>query len=165
MSLTGEVALAIATEFARASGVRVSGRLGFGFDGYVFRTGRGTAVKVFASEQKYQTERSVYERLNRLKVREIGGHSVPQLRHHSEDLLAIEMSIVQPPYLLDFAQSTLDAPPNFDSEAMEMWRAEKAEMFGDRWGEVRSVMTALELRCGVYLTDVNPGNITFGDVG
>ena len=69
MSLTEEVALAIATEFARASGVRVSGRLGFGFDGYVFRTGRGTAVKVFASEQKYQTERSVYERLNRLKVR------------------------------------------------------------------------------------------------
>jgi len=36
---------------------------------------------------------------------------------------------------------------------------------GDRWAAVQSVMLALEQGYGIFLTDINPGNITFGDVG
>lgn len=60
-------------------------------------------------------------------------------------------------------QATLDMPPEFSDDALEMWRAEKAEQFGPQWPQVQAIMAILEARFGVHLIDVNPGNVTFGD--
>ncbi len=161
MMLSKEVAQTKAYEYARGEEVAITGELGFGIDGHVFRTSRGTAVKVFGRKDKYETERDIYLRLHLHEVSDILGHTVPELLNSDNRLMAIEMSIVQPPYLLDFAQATLDSPRDFTDDAMEMWRAAKAEDFGSRWTDVVAVMSLLELRFGIYLTDINPGNITF----
>ena len=44
----------------------------------------------------------------------------------------IEMTVVTPPFLLDFAGAYLDWPPEFSSEATEYWLHEKQEQFGTR---------------------------------
>ena len=158
-----EVAQARTREFARAEEIEITGELGFGIDGWVFRSNRASALKVFESRKKYETERDIYLRLHERQVKDILGHSVPELLHYHDQLQVIEMSIVQPPYLLDFAQATLDTPPDFSDDALEMWRAEKAEQFGQQWPQVQAIMAMLEARFGIHLIDVNPGNVTFGD--
>lgn len=72
------------------------------------------------------------------------------------------MTIVKPPFLLDFASAFLDAPPDFSDEIFEEWREEKLELFGEeRWHEVLALLATLRHRYGIYLLDVNPGNIKF----
>ena len=38
-----------------------------------------------------------------------------------ESLLVIEMSIVRPPFLLDFAAATLDVEPDFPEGTLDDW--------------------------------------------
>ena len=71
----------------------------------------------------------------------------------------IEMGIVKPPFLLDFAGAYLDRPPDFPPEVIEEWREQKVEQFGDRWPEVEAVLEFLRTRLGIHLTDIHPGNI------
>jgi hypothetical protein len=42
------------------------------------------------------------------------------------------------------------------------WRAEKQEQFGPHWAEVQAILRFLE-GLGVFMVDVNPGNVSFGD--
>lgn len=83
--------------------------------------------------------------------------------NHDDDLLVIEMSLVKPPFLLDFASVHLDRAPDFSADAIEIWNQEKAEMFGPRWAEVREVLRVLKEKHGIYLSDVKIGNIAFED--
>jgi hypothetical protein len=47
---------------------------------------------------------------------------------------------VTPPYILDFAACTLDAPPaGFDPDDAE-WTGEQARKFGRDWPDVRQVL-------------------------
>ncbi|MGH7242306.1 MAG: hypothetical protein ACREJD_02680 [Phycisphaerales bacterium] len=71
------------------------------------------------------------------------------------------MTLVHRPFLLDFASAQLDVPPEFPPEVLETWEIEKAEQFGSNWRAAKSVLAALEGRCGVYMLDVHPGNIGF----
>jgi hypothetical protein len=64
--------------------------------------------------------------------------------------------------VLDFGGAYLDQAPDFSDEVMADWRAEKKEQFGARWGEVQAILRALEAY-GVFMIDVNPGNISFAD--
>src|SRR6266436_4248684 len=77
-------------------------------------------------------------------------------------LWIIEMSLVSPPYVLDFAGAYLDWAPDFSEEVMADWRAEKQEQFEQHWPEVQAILAVLETY-GVFMVDVNPGNISFGD--
>ena len=80
-----------------------------------------------------------------------------------EALRVIEMSIVRPPYILDFAKACLDAPPDFPEEVMaERWE-HWADLFEERWPHVITIMGWLERRHGVYLLDPSPRNIAFPD--
>jgi len=73
----------------------------------------------------------------------------------------IELEIVERPFVLDFAKATIDAPPDFSPEVMQEWLDRKAQDFGDDWPAVLAIMNELANRYGVYLTDLNPGNIAF----
>ena len=79
-----------------------------------------------------------------------------------DDLSVIEMTMVERPFVLDFAGAYLDEPPDFSEEVLADWRAEKEEQCEGRWPEVQSVLRSLEA-FGVFMIDVNPGNISFGD--
>ncbi|MBI3861327.1 MAG: hypothetical protein HY290_05480 [Planctomycetia bacterium] len=138
----------------------IQDELGFGYDGIVFSTSRQSATKALRYEALCQRERDVYFRLTDEKVLYVCGCRVPKLWHWDDELWVIEMEIVSPPFVLDFAGAYLDQEPDFPEEVMAEWRAEKKEQFGDRWGEVQSIMREFR-KMGIYLADVKPGNILF----
>jgi hypothetical protein len=75
----------------------------------------------------------------------------------------IEMEVVSPPFVLDFAGAYLDQPPDYPPDVIEDWEMEKRDQFGEeRWEMVRIVMYEFQ-QMGIYLADVKPGNIMFAD--
>ena len=109
----------------------------------------------------FQRERDVYLRLQEHGITEVDGFAVPKLIALSADINLIEMGIVSPPFVLDFAGAYLDRAPDYPPEVMQEWEEDKREQFGDeRWETVRILMFAFQ-RMGIYLADVKPGNIMF----
>ncbi len=103
-------------------------------------------------------------RLRERDVGDVAGHTVPRLINADDKLLVIEMTIVSPPFLLDFGDAVLDAAPEFPVDVIEEWHAEKTEQFGEaRWDRVVTVIGILRAVHGIHLLDVNPGNIMFGE--
>lgn len=137
--------------------------LGSGAEGFVFPSPHATAVKVFTYPEKFERELAAYQRLRERGVSEILGFAVPRLVAYSRDLLVIEMTIVQPPFILDFAESRLDVPLDFP-EGEDEWWERVAALFGERFPIVRDLYGALVARCGIYYYDLAPRNIHFGDV-
>ena len=122
------------------------------------------AVKFFTRSDAYVRELQAYLLIQSAGIGEILGHQVPELIRHDDELQAIEMSVVQPPFLLDFAGAyPEDEAPDFPPEVWEEWRADKAEQFGDRWPDAERVIDEFRKRVGLVLLDVNPGNIKFAD--
>ncbi len=117
-------------------------------------------MKVHTRAESFEKELAVYLRLQDQGVIDIQGFAVPRLVGFDSKLLVVEMSIVKPPFLLDFAQTTLDQPPDFDME--EYWERVR-ERFEDRFQLVESVFWELVHKHGVYYWDLKPGNIEFGD--
>ena len=146
--------------YCEARLISVAGPLGFGFDGSVFATSRHSAIKVFHHEELFRREWSVYRRLMQHAITEIMGFAVPQLIDVDESLQIVEMTIVSPPFVLDFAGAALDRRPQYPDDVLAEWQAEKAEQFGERWPTVRLIMSSFA-GLGIYLADVKPGNIEF----
>lgn len=157
--------IARAEEYCRRKGMVLAKQLGFGVHGSVFSAenqsnGENTAVKALERERFYLRERNIYFRLMDHEVRDIRGAAVPELLGYDDELWVIEMTIVSRPFVLDFAGAYLDDPPDYSDEVMADWRADKEEQFGSRWPEVQAILRALE-RYGVFMADVNPGNVSF----
>jgi len=108
----------------------------------------------------YQRERDVYLRLRDLDVLYVLDHRVPLLIRHHDHLLALEMTIVSPPFVLDFGGAYLDRPADYSDEVWEDWRKQKEEAFEENWPAVRTILGAFKA-FGIYIADVNPGNIRF----
>lgn len=106
----------------------------------------------------YRRERDCYLRLKSQGAEQLLGFSIPQLLGHHDDRRVIEMTIVRPPFVLDFASAWLDQAPEFSPDAWEMWSAEKVEQFEEDWPKVKALLLALT-HLGIYMTDVHPGNI------
>lgn len=158
----------IAHRYASRNKLAVQESLGGGIHGLVYMIQGntalgGTALKVFHAQEFYQRELLVYERLRATEVRQILGFAVPQFISADSELLALEMTVVERPFVLDFAGAYLDNDaPWFEDEKWEMWEADKREKFGARWPEVQAVLAALE-DYGIHMLDVNPGNVAFAD--
>ncbi len=74
-------------------------------------------------------ERDCYRHLKSLAISNIEGFAIPRLIDSDDELLVVEMDIVSPPFLLDFAKAYLEGPPDFsihngDSAAVEDVRFE-----------------------------------------
>ncbi len=164
MSLPHEIQQRVEQFCARRRTQLVS-RLGAGTQGTVFLVSdlsRSSccAVKFHYRQLAYLRERDVYLRLRELKTVDVCGHEVPQLIDYDDQLLAISMSTVSPPFVLDFGGAYLDQPPDYSPEVWADWRAMKAEAFEGNWPEVERILA--EFRSyGIYIADVNPGNIRF----
>ena len=136
--------------------------LGSGAEGFVFPSPSATAVKVFTYKEKFDHELAAYERLLEHKAFDIRGFAVPQLIKSDSQLLVIEMTLVEPPFILDFAQSVLDDPKDFPEEVVEEWWERVADDFGDRFPVVQELFYELQHKYGIYYYDLAPRNINFG---
>jgi hypothetical protein len=159
-----------AQEYAQRNALSLGDELGFGVHGIVLSaeshiktsgTSTRSAIKVHEQQQCFLRERDIYLRLKNRDIREICGCAVPELIEYDDNLWIIEMSLVSPPYVLDFAGAYLDWKPDFSEEVLADWRADKQEQFGERWPEVLAILAHLE-SYGIYMEDVSPSNISLG---
>lgn len=155
--------------YARFRGGTLRERLGYGIHGIVYvmednkNLGR-MAVKVHGAGAPYRRERRVYERLADLRLSSLRGFAIPRALRFDDEWLAIEMTIVAQPFVVDFAEAYLDGPPEFPEDVWVEWEAEKQEQFGGNWTTVSAILEEFRRR-GIHLVDVNPGNISFRQGG
>jgi len=155
----------LAQRYALKRNINLGERLGFGVHGTVFAAQDNTkpgffAVKFHREKRPFERECHVYQRLREEQTTRILGFNVPQLLSIDAEFCAIEMTIVRSPFLLDFADARIDEAPDFSEDVLAQWDEERAEIFGEKWPEVTRVLAALQ-SFGVYLLDINPGNISF----
>ena len=139
-----------ASIYATTRRLDMSTALGRGLHGCVYSSNVRTAIKAHNNDISYIRELACYNRLHERNITEICGHHVPQFLASDDELSVIEMTIVTPPFLLDFAGAYLDWPPEFSPEVTEDWRHEKQEQFGPRWKEVQNILVlchAYKLGC------------------
>jgi hypothetical protein len=153
--------------YASRHGLEITERLGSGKDGTVLVAKRKiasakVAIKAHRFEETYLRERLAYERLRKLEIISVRGFSIPQIADFDDDLRILEMTIVDRPFVLDFAATYLDRRPEFTPEIWAEWEAEKREQFEGRWPIVEQILDSFE-EMGMYLVDVSPANIAFPD--
>jgi hypothetical protein len=151
-----------AEAYAFLRGIDLGRPLGCGLNGKVWRvTGKSNTIEWALKIQDargFRQEWAVYERLRDREVTEVAGFNVPQFLTADERWRAIEMSIVDRPFVLDFAQAYLDEPPDFPPEVWEERRETWMERYGEDWPAVQSALDALECM-GIHYMDVHRGNI------
>jgi len=138
--------------------------MGVGRDGFVLSSDRMTAVKFFDRKERFLRELEVYRVLAAKGIRKVAGHTVPRFVRADEQLLAIEMTIVTRPFVLDFAGAKRPHEvPDFDPEIIEEHMAHLRELFEDRWTDALHVAEMFRQKTGFVLLDIHPGNIAFAD--
>ena len=152
--------------YLRASGGKLIEQIGFGIHGSVFlvennRNPFPVAVKFLLEEAPFERECRVYARLGEARVTELMGFQIPRLLARHDQWLAIEMTVVHRPFILDFAGAYLDWPPQFSPEVWAEWEAERRDQFGARWSLVQAVLNELRDEFGIYVLDIHPSNIAF----
>jgi len=151
----------MAEAYALLRGFELTGQLGSGMNGRVWKVRdnrkRAWALKI-QDLHGFRLERACYERLEELAVTEVAGFNVPVLIHAEERWRAIEMSIVDRPFILDFAQAYLDAPPDFPEEVWEERLETWESRYEDDWPMVKQALRELKL-LGIHYLDVHRGNI------
>ena len=130
--------------------------LGFGVDGFVWLTDRESVLKVFRHQPLYDNELLVYQRLTKHGLQQLQGFKIPRLLDQDGETWVLELSLVAPPFVLDFAAASLGKAPS-EMEPPE-WLAEKRRMFGHDWPDVQRLLDGLRLY-GIHFPDVHLGNI------
>ncbi|HEY5312980.1 MAG TPA: hypothetical protein VIK18_10695 [Pirellulales bacterium] len=156
-----------AQEYARRHGLKfnLKQQLGAGTDGNVWATSRRSAIKVFSRERTYLTELGCYRRLASKQIREIDGLTIPRLLDYADDLWIIEISLVHPPYLLDFGKAYIDEPSPYTPEQLAEWRQSWVDFFpGSDLPRVHKVLRLL-MALGIEYVDPKPWNIRFRTEG
>ena len=74
--------------------------------------------------------------------------------------MALEMTVVAPPYVLDFAGAYLDFPPEFSDEIWADWERKNQEQFGADWPMAQMILGELQ-DFGIHMHDPSPSNIRF----
>lgn len=151
--------------YANEHGCTIGERLGFGIHGIVIvlnceSKAAATALKVLGYAEPYLRERDTYQRLTEARITKVRGFHVPQLLRWNDDLLALEMTIVSPPFALDFAGAYLDFPPKFPDDAWEEWKRKNEEQFGEDWPAAQVILAEFE-DMGIYMLDPTPSNLRF----
>jgi hypothetical protein len=142
--------------------VRFVDALGHGKDGNVLKTAEGQGVKFFKDDTIYHRELRAYQILRRLDMDEINGFQIPRLIRSDDTLLAIEMTIVGSPFLLDFASAyTGDEVERFafDEDVLDEREGHWKDIFGDDWPLVQATCEAFTNDTGLILLDLSLNNI------
>jgi|JI7StandDraft_1071085.scaffolds.fasta_scaffold100212_1 hypothetical protein len=146
----------IAEQYATHRNIQLHNLLGYGNDGAVWETNENSAIKVLMRQDSYDRELAAYIRLQERKVTNIGDYSIPELLGFDDTRLVIEMSVVSPPFVIDFAKSYVDSQPDYPQEAMDDWLASTEELFSEfgweYWEDVQSILQVLR-SVGIHYFD------------
>jgi hypothetical protein len=133
-----------------------------GTQGHIWRTSRQTAVKIHIYGESYLAELAAYMRLRDRGIDSSEEFIIPRMLHYNSELLAIEMQIVFPPYIVDFASARLDIRPDLIEDEGHTFHDRIRDRFGSaRAQKVIDICDDLAARAGIYLLDPHPGNIKF----
>jgi hypothetical protein len=153
--------------YAHRSGTKIVSTVefGHGMEGSVWVSRRDSAIKIIRHRKNYADELAAYQRLQASGVRQLCGFAVPWLLGSDDALRAIEMEIVQKPYLLDFGKVYFDGEQlrAYDLCDLQLDR-HRSKSFYDAadWSRVAMVLYALESQFGIYYADARPSNIDCG---
>ena len=100
-------------QYAARYKLTIVAELGFGNDGRIWKTNEDTAVKLFERKEAFSRELNCYQRLAEHGIEEILGFNVPTLLRFDGSLMAIEMEVVDEPFLLDFGKAYVDVRPPY----------------------------------------------------
>jgi hypothetical protein len=142
--------------------VEVIARLGSGKDGDVLRTSRQSAIKIFKTVELYRSELRTYQLLDDLAIRVIERFNVPRLMGFDQRALLIEMTIVSPPYMLDFASCVDEVELEFLGFSEEVWAERElhwSETFGQDWPNIQAARTTFSRLTGLIYLDPSLNNI------
>lgn len=149
-------------EYANRRKLEIHEQLGGGIQGVVYSTYSTSALKAFKEQSHFEQEVKVYQRLKERNVTNVCGFAVPRPISYNPHLLVIEMEVVNPPFVVDFASAGVDAPLyEYTPEIMAEWEESRQELFEENWPTVLKVIAGFRVY-GIYLSDVKPGNIMFG---
>jgi hypothetical protein len=96
-----------------------------------------------------------------LAITAIGGFHVPTMIDYDDDLRVIEMSVVSPPFIVDFASARLDFDPELIEDEGNTLEDFVRSRFDERTDQVMAICHELIARAGIFLTDLHPHNIKF----
>ncbi|MFO1040382.1 MAG: hypothetical protein U0941_01265 [Planctomycetaceae bacterium] len=143
-----------AKRYAKSRDLTIEKDFGYGCDGFVLATNKGTAIKAFLFPQLYLYELEIYEYLKKWQINKAHDFHIPELVSSDPGLSVIEMTVVSPPFILDFVSARIEGDFVYDEE----WIAQRMDEFEDDWPTVRSAIIWLAQQ-GIQLVDVHPGNI------
>jgi hypothetical protein len=152
--------LVVAASYATNRGRSLLRFLGDGNDGAVWESNQQTAIKALERRDSYFRERDAYLRLQDQTIVDIQGFAVPLLVGFDDTKQIVEMTVVFPPCILDFAKAYVDSPPDFSDEVLWDWYEGTADLFDGDWDTVQSLLAELR-RVGIFYFDAKPGNIRF----
>ena len=152
--------LVVAASYATNRGRSLLRFLGDGNDGAVWESNQQTAIKALERRDSYFRERDAYLRLQDQTIVDIQGFAVPLLVDFDDTKQIVEMTVVFPPCILDFAKAYVDSPPDFSDEVLWDWYEGTADLFDGDWDTVQSLLAELR-RVGIFYFDAKPGNIRF----
>jgi hypothetical protein len=150
--------------YAAQYGVVFAARLGEGKDGEVYRTTSMTAVKFLSSMDYFNRERRAYKILQEAKIVRIAGHQCPTLIRTDDVYLSIEMTVVRPPFIVDFVSAYTDEELEwlgFSEDVIAERHAFWQERFGERWPKVMQICGEFHRVTGLTLLDLSHNNIRF----
>jgi len=154
--------MATAADYAQQRGRLLMRFLGDGNDGAVWESDQQTAIKALERRDSYVRERDAYSRLQERSIVDLQGFAVPILVDFDDTKQIVEMTVVFPPCILDFAKAYVDRPPDFSAEVLRDCREETANLFDTEWDSVQNLLDALQ-SIGIFYFDAKPGNIRFGN--
>jgi hypothetical protein len=137
-----EILIPNATLYAARFEIELGEALGSGKDGIVL-VGKHkahpakVALKALRWSEAYEREKSVYGRLRQTGASSVLGFNVPQLIGQDDGLRVLEMTIVERPFVLDFASAHLDSRPEFPGEVWPIGRRRSvsSSKTGGQWSK------------------------------
>jgi hypothetical protein len=138
---------------------------GHGLEGSVWVSRRDSAIKIIRNRKNYTDELKAYWRLQAGNVRQLCGFAVPWLLGSDDELQAIEMEIVQKPYLLDFGKVYFDGAQlrAYELRDLQLDRNRSKSFYSAAdWSRVATALRMLESQFGIYYADARPSNIDCG---
>lgn len=134
--------------------------LGFGVDGYALLVPEMQRVlKIFEDPEKYAREVAAYSALSTAHLRSVLGLTIPEYFGFDDDRLVLEIGLVEPPFLLDFASVRLEEP-DFEEGIYAGWLKRLEFRFGSNTWFVLNVYHELA-KHGIYYLDFHRGNLDF----
>lgn len=113
--------------YCESRGIQTQDLIGYGLDGFVWKTNRASVIKVCRHANLFDRELAIYQRLAQLGLHQLQGFRIPSLLDQDSEQSVLELSLVAPPFILDFAAASLDKQHSHQ-KVTDVWNAQTIGM-------------------------------------